>query len=94
MKQTIDWINIWNKWIDFCKKSIAYDLARAFMFSLIAYSIVGLGGHYIIGYEAIDAHYAGIIFSIYIFTLLFLSFGKKNRWLKDLFKDMDKEVEE
>ena len=26
--EKFDWIDIWNRWIDFCKKPMAYDLAR------------------------------------------------------------------
>ena len=82
------------EWIDFCKNPIAYDLARSLMFSLIAYSIIGLGGHYILEYDARQSHGWGILF---MFLILFMSItilGKKHGWLKDLFKNMDKEVEE
>ena len=85
-------IELWNSWIDFCKQQIAYDFARSFMCSLIAYSVVGLGGHYILGHDARDSHYMGSAFAFATFVASALLLGLRNGWLKDLLKDMDKEV--
>ena len=94
MNNKSDWVGIWNAWIDFCKKPIAYDFAMAFMFSLIAYSIIGLGSHYVLDVEARQANNQGIAYGIFIFISLIIVLGLQNGWIKDLFKDMDKEVEE
>lgn len=93
LKETIekefDLIEIWNAWINFCKQQIAYDLARAFFFSLITYSISGLGGHYIFKINALSSHYAGLMSAFLTFGLITLYYGKKNDWIKNLDDEME-----
>ena len=85
-------VDIWNNWIVICKQQISYDLARSFLFALINYSIIGLGGHYVFGFDAEYSHYSGILFAFLNFGLVAYVYGKKNGWLKDVFEDLDKEV--
>lgn len=84
-------VDLWNNWIDFCKKPIAYDLARSFMFSLIVYSIIGLGRHYFLGHDARDSHYTGMFIAVMVFFLLAYLYGKKNGWLKDMLEVINSE---
>src|SRR3990167_8445833 len=62
-----DLVYIWNRWIDFCKKPIAYDLAFAFTLSLISYLIGALGGYFIVGFNEPASHTFGVL-------IMFLSF--------------------
>ena len=93
MNKHFDLVVVWNAWIGFCKKPMAYDLAGAFMFSLIEYSVIGLGGHYVLGNDARDSHYIGVSFAFITFIILTIYFGNRHGWLEDLLKNMDNEAE-
>lgn len=91
--QEIKFTEFWNNWINLCKKPIAYDFAQSFLIALIIYSIIALGGHYILGNDALESHDYGIFFGFLTFFVFLYLFGKRNGWLKSLTENLDDEVE-
>lgn len=89
--EKFDLIGIWNKWIDFCKQQIAYDLARIFFVSLMIYSIITFPLHYWLGYPTRQSHNTGFALSIILTLIILFLLAKKRGWFKDVFKDLDKE---
>ena len=66
-----------------------YQLAIVFFSALLAYAFIALGGHYIFGVKAEDAHNIGLLSMLGVFSALFIMIGSRNNWfdLGEIFGD-------
>ena len=78
-----DWVELWNKYMDFCK-GIGFDIAVAFLLSLIAYLIILYPSIRFLGADDWTAHSAGVLFAFIAFIGIIVIIGRRRGWFKKM----------